>query len=171
MPDDQISAYLWSSTVTPDSYAGGEAAYRAAVLEQYKLYVETADRVSHRRGVANTFFLTANTAILTGLGTFWQAVPDGSRGWLAVPLVVLVVQCLGWYRVVGSYRQLSSAKWRVVAALEERLPASPYWLAEWQALGWGRDPRRYRPLTHLEQWVPLAFGLFYGVGYLLLVLG
>jgi len=33
------------------------------VMDQYKLYVEMADRVSARRSLANTFFLTLNTAI------------------------------------------------------------------------------------------------------------
>lgn len=35
------------------------------ILEQYKLYVEMADKVSERRFNVNTFFLTANSTILT----------------------------------------------------------------------------------------------------------
>jgi len=35
--------------VTPASYAGGSETYLSAILEQYKLYVEMADRVSSRR--------------------------------------------------------------------------------------------------------------------------
>src|SRR5256885_4461010 len=33
-------------------------------LEQYKLYVEMADRISSRRLTANSFFLTINSAII-----------------------------------------------------------------------------------------------------------
>ena len=33
-------------------------------LEQYKLYVEMADRISSRRQNANSFFLSINTAIV-----------------------------------------------------------------------------------------------------------
>ena len=50
----------WNNETTPAQYAGESEKYQAAVLEQYKLYVEMADRVSARRGLANTFLLTLN---------------------------------------------------------------------------------------------------------------
>jgi hypothetical protein len=50
--------------------------------------------------------------------------------------------------------------------MEERLPASPYWAAEWAALGEGRDPARYWPLTHLEQWIPALFAAVYIFGFI-----
>jgi hypothetical protein len=58
----------------------------------------------------------------------------------------------------------------VIGALEERLPAQIYWKAEWVALGEGRDPARYWPLTHVEQWVPLVFATNYAVGFIALLL-
>src|SRR2546426_1964670 len=39
-----------------------------AALEQYKLYVEMADRISARRQTANEFFLSVNTVIVALLG-------------------------------------------------------------------------------------------------------
>ncbi|WIX92470.1 hypothetical protein [Amycolatopsis sp. DG1A-15b] len=45
--------------------------------------------------------------------------------------------------------------------LEEQLPASPYWRAELQALGEGKDKVLYWPLTHLEQWLPVIFAVVY----------
>ena len=71
--------------------------------------------------------------------------------------------------IVRSYRQLNAGKYMVVGLLEERLPASPYWKAEWQALGEGKDLRRYLPLTHVEQWVPLIFAAVYVAAFVLLV--
>ena len=52
-------------------------------LELYKLAVEMADRVSARRALANTFFLTVNTglaALLGGKSLRWYvaAAPSGS---------------------------------------------------------------------------------------------
>lgn len=38
------------------------------VLEQYKLAVEMADRVSARRGNANLFYLSVQTTLLTAAG-------------------------------------------------------------------------------------------------------
>jgi hypothetical protein len=138
-------------------------------MDQYKLYVEMADRVSARRSLANTYFLTLNTAIFTAIGIFWQHPPKASP-WLGIfPLAVLVLQCLAWFWIIRSYRQLNAAKWAVVGAFERRLPTSPWWSAEWRALGKGEDPSRYWPLTHLEQWVPFLFGIAYIGGFFALV--
>jgi hypothetical protein len=38
-------------------------------FELYKLAVEMADRISARRGIANSFFLTVNTGVVAILGT------------------------------------------------------------------------------------------------------
>ncbi|PZG02056.1 hypothetical protein C1I99_04260 [Micromonospora deserti] len=135
--------------------------YQAALLDQYKLYVEMADRISARRGLMNTFFLTLNTVIVTAFGAFWKDPPTAPVWYLTAPAVVLLMQCAAWFWLLRSYRQLNSAKYIVIGALEERLPASPYWRAEWKALGEGKDPSRYWPLTHLEQWVPVSFALVY----------
>src|SRR4051794_1229045 len=133
-------------------------------MEQYKVYVEMADRASNRRGLANTFFLTLNTAIFTVIGVAAARPPDISPWLLALPLVVALGECGAWWWLVRSYRQLNTAKFQVIAVLEERLPASPY-RAEWVALGEGEDWRRYLPLTHLEQWIPVLFALVYVAGF------
>ena len=139
--------------------------YESAVLEQYRLYVEMADRVSARRGLANSFFLTLNTGIFTLIAAFGKPPPEGTGWWLAIPLVAILGQWFAWFYLVRSYRLLNSAKYQVVGALEERLPASPFWGAEWWALGEGKDRARYWPLSHIEQWVPILFGLAYTSGF------
>lgn len=146
-----------------------EGGYSTALLEQYKLYVEMADRVSQRRALANTFFLSLNTAVLTLFGVYWSNEPAGEPWWLLIPLVALLGQCFAWFYVVRSYRLLNSAKYEVVGAMEERLPASPYWRAEWWVLGEGEDPRRYWPLSHIEQWIPSLFALTYVGSFIALV--
>ncbi|MEW2805656.1 hypothetical protein AB0929_00760 [Streptomyces massasporeus] len=83
---------------------------------------------------------------------------------LLTGLVILWAQCAAWYVMVRSYRQLNFAKWAVIGALEERLPAFAYSRAEWKASREGRDWRKYLPLTHVEQWVPVIFALSYLVG-------
>ena len=162
----RIRDRLWNTAVVPASYEGAAEKYQAAILEQYKLYVEMADRVSQRRGLTNTFFLTLNSAIFTVIGVFWQKPPSGSGWLLAFPLVIALGQCTAWWWLVRSYRLLNGAKFKVIGALEERLPATPYLRAEWNALGEGKDWRKYLPLTHLEQWVPVLFGLVYLVGFI-----
>ena len=80
--DSELSRRLFND---PSETAGperGDISYDAAVLEQYKLYVEMADRISARRGLTNTFFLTLNTTVVglvAAVGTFPPAVQR--RGW------------------------------------------------------------------------------------------
>ncbi|WP_228838562.1 RipA family octameric membrane protein [Nocardia amamiensis] len=145
-------------------------AYDSAVLEQYRLYVEMADRISARRGLTNSFFVTLNTGIFTLVAAFGKTPPSNKEQWLAIPLVAILGQCFAWFYLVRSYRLLNSAKYQVIGVLEERLPASPFWRAEWWALGEGKDRSRYWPLTHIEQWIPILFGLAYISGYLAMVL-
>lgn len=166
-------------TSAPDAADVGDSLWNAdadatrsdiqLVMDQYKLYVEMADRVSARRSLANTFFLTLNTAIFTAIGVFWKDPPRASP-WLGIfPVAVLVLQCLVWFWIIRSYRQLNAGKWAVVGAFERRLPTSPWWSAEWAALGKGEDPSRYWPLSHVEQWVPFLFAIAYIGGFLALV--
>jgi hypothetical protein len=161
---------LWNAGITAASFQGADEKYQAAILEQYKLYVEIADRVSARRALANTFFLTLNTTVFTTIAVFWKDRPQASVWLLSFPLIVLLGQCLGWFWLIRSYRQLNTGKWAVVGALEERLPASPYWRAEWRALGQGKDPSKYWPLTHLEQWIPVLFAACYLGGFFAVLL-
>jgi hypothetical protein len=170
---DEVAESLWNDEATICGYYAEDAGYQAAVLEQYKLYVEMTDRVSARRGLANTFFLTLHSAVLTLLAVFWRDRPGGVSGWLLLPPLALTLGlCLAWFWLLRSYRQLNSGKFAVIGALEQRLPASPWWNGEWKALrGEQRDRSTYWALTHLEIWVPLLFGLAYGFGFVVLVIG
>jgi hypothetical protein len=167
---EEVRADLWTASVTPGTYAGDGDKYQEAILEQYKLYVEMADRISARRAAANAFFLTLNTAAFTAIGFFWENRPHLSAAYLVAPLLLLLALCLAWFWLVRSYRQLNSGKYAVIGALEEKLPASPYWRAEWAALGQGKDKARYWPITHLEEWIPAAFALIYVGGFLVAVI-
>lgn len=121
--DRKIRDRLWNADVDAKNYEGTNEKYRTAILEQYKLYVEMADRISNRRGLTNTFFLTLNTVVFTIIGVFWKDRPAVSP-WFLMPLLVIALgQCATWWWIVHSYRQLNSAKYKVIGALEERLPA------------------------------------------------
>jgi hypothetical protein len=163
-----ITMNLWNPALSTADLESPET--RAEILEQYKVYVEMADRVSARRSLANAFFLTLNTAVFAAVGALLGRHPEHHAGLLAFPSVALIVQCAAWYYTLRSYQQLNRAKYRVIGAMEERLPASPYWRAEWSELGEGRDKSTYWPLTHVELWIPALFGVFYAAGYLTLLI-
>lgn len=169
---DEIRESLWNDNITADCYEGAGEKHQAAIMDQYRLYVEMADRVSARRGLTNTFFLTLNSLIFTLIGVFWKDKPGVvSDEALVLLLVVALAQCAAWWMIVRSYRQLNSGKYEVVGLLEERLPASPYWSAEWAALGEGKSAKSYLPLSHVEQWVPVIFAVAFLLGFALAVAG
>ena len=162
----KIRSTLWNDLedIEPSSMT-----YSTALMEQYKLYVELADRVSQRRGVANSFFLLVNSTAVVILGSLGVSLDQMSSWFLGFTTVVLILICGAWFYIVKSHSQLNSGKWKVVGVMEERLPASPWSRAEWNALGEGRDRSLYWPLTHIEKWVPLVFILLY-IGMLTIAL-
>ena len=149
---DLFGGKLFTKFPSDQQYADNEK-YQAHLLDQYKLYVEMADRVSARRQTANSYFLSINTALLGFAGYVTTKGADDQVWMLGVVGIVLSYL---WYRIIVSYRDLSSAKFKVVHEIEKRLPISPY-DAEWEAMGRGKDPSLYRPLTHVEKGVPWVF--------------
>ena len=136
-------------------YSNPEA-HQAHLLEQYKIYVELADKISERRQSANSYFLTVNSALLAFVG--YVTTKDTSDYLWLLGIAGMTLSYL-WYRLVRSYRGLNTAKFLVIHAIEKRLPLSPY-DAEWKMLGEGRNPKLYKPLTHIEAGVPwMFFGL------------
>jgi hypothetical protein len=165
----EVNEALWNDSFATESDGASES-YNLLILEQYKLYVEMTDRLGSRRGVSNSFFITLNTGVLALIGTVARSSGHENALVLLGPLCGLIAECVAWYWTVESYRRLSAAKFLVIGALEERLPASPWWNAEWKALAEGRDRSVYRPITHLEQVTPLIFAVAYIFLYLVLTL-
>ena len=127
--------------------------YQAHLFEQYKLYVEMADRISSRRQTANSYFLSINTALLGFVG-YINTKDTGTFLWLVAAAGITLSYL--WYRLIRSYRDLNTAKFNVVHEIEKRLPLSPY-DAEWEAMGRGTNPKLYKPFTHIETGVPWVF--------------
>lgn len=130
------------------------------LFEQYKLYVEMADRISARRMLANSFFVGVHTALITAFTVLLKEKVLLPTFVGLAPFLAVILLCFVWWRVVHSYRQLNSGKFKVVHALEQMLPVAPY-DAEWISLGEGKNRKLYLPLTHIENWVPVCFGVLY----------
>lgn len=166
---DTIIDGLWNPSVTPEKYGINEQ-YTEHVFEQYKIFVEMADRISSRRNLANTFFLTLHTLIISAASFLYEKGPTVSNPWLNIfPLIAVLALCYVWYRLILSYRQLNSAKYKVIGEYERLLPSSPYWSAEWKALGEGKNLQLYRPLTDVESWVPIIFAVLYVIGVITII--
>jgi hypothetical protein len=128
-------------------------------LDIYRMAVEMADRISARRAIASSFFLTAQSTLVA------LVAATSSKHWaLAVPGLVLAAT---WWLLLRSYRHLNTAKFQVIQSMEKRLPAAPF-QDEWDSLkaaGNGkRFHQRYVELGLLERVVPLLFaGIFIAI--------
>lgn len=152
---------LWTKDVTEDSYPSKELFY-AHIFEQYKTCIEMADRISSRRNATNTFFLSLHSFLIGAAGFLYEKGPVANNIWVNVFLLFgALVLCYGWYRLINLYRQLNTAKFKVIGEYEKVLPTSPFWNAEWAALGFGMDPKLYRSLSDVERWVPMLFSFLY----------
>ena len=104
--------------------------YPDHLIEQYKLYVEMADRVSQRRDQSNRFYVTivsALAAIVVVIARF--GVPeDGALLEVAFLIIGLFGIALSgvWFMNIRSYRMLNSAKFQIINKIEEQLPFAGY---------------------------------------------
>ena len=149
------------TNISPDNYG---KQYSEHVIEIYKLYVEMADRISTRRQAANSFFLTINSAIVALVG-YVNTIAESDKGtalfYTLVAFAGMILSYL-WYRLVLSYKQLNSGKFKVIHAIEKMLPICPY-DAEWRVLGRGKDPHLYKRFTHIEIVVPWVFFFLHAI--------
>jgi len=140
--------------VPPDKYGDH---YAHHLLEQYKLYVESAHAVSERRTSANNYLLTVNAFLVTLYGLASPVTP-GYAWRFAIPVAGLLVSA-SWFVLVRSYRSLNTGKFTVIHELEQYLPAALF-DHEWTVIDRGRG-KAYKPLTNVEQWIPAVFGALY----------
>ncbi len=165
MTEKKLSDYLWNALPKKDQHL------ECILFEQYKLYVEMADRISSRRDTANAFFLTLNSLVLgSSAGIISKGILFEPKWLLVFPFLVLCLQLYFWRRLIISYKQLNGAKFQIIGELEKRLPASPYGQAEWvYLLKGGKDRNVYWPLTHLESKIPWIFLIGYVIALIALI--
>lgn len=118
------------------------------VLEQYKLAVEMADRISRRRYQANRFFVSIVSALTVLNGS---SLID--KAWHTAAVAGAIVSlCFLWRRLLITYRALNSAKFKVIHEMEKELPFAMFA----QEQQYYKQPG-YVSLTATEQSVPLLF--------------
>lgn len=133
------------------------------MVDLYKLAVEMADRVSARRGQANQFYLTLQSALL-GVPAIFGSFGDEEFDPLRAMLLAIIgaITSITWWLQLRSYRDLNRAKFDVINRIEQdHLPLQPF-NDEWMSLKKDPLPKwrgRYAELGTVERVVPVAFFL------------
>ena len=133
--------------------------FRSDLVEQYKLYVQSAENVSARRVASNRYLLTLNAALVALYGL--QSANFGQGYWtLLLPVMGIPVSLL-WYLIINSHADLNRIKFKVIHELEQHLPTEMY-KHEWRLAEEGRG-KTYRAVTTIERWMPILFAVLHVV--------
>ena len=148
---------------TGEDYAGS---FKADLLEQYKLYVQSAENVSARRVQSSRYLLTLNAALVALYG--FQSAGFGQSYWaLVVPVVGIAVSLL-WCLIIKSHADLNRVKFNLIHEFEQHLPAAMY-RYEWRLAEYGNG-KSYRAVTAIEKWIPILFATLHVVLGIFIVL-
>jgi hypothetical protein len=139
--------------------------FQEHLLEQYKVYLEMADRVSSRRLQTNGFFITIFSGLLavitfifnkdTQLSATLQNVLLWGLSLLGIFLSIL------WRQAINSSKILNSGKFKVINAIENILPCPGYY-QEWKIV----KRKGYQRATVIENylaWIFLGFWIIFVV--------
>ena len=136
------------------------------ILRQYEKYIDSAEKVSDRRQTANNFFLSLNSILLTFTGflttfsfEFWHTI-------LAFAGVCISIL---WFLTITSFRNLNSGKFKVIYAIEKRLPLRLF-DEEWRHLGRGNKIQKYIKISLVEQGIPIIFFFLYLLVIILMII-
>ncbi len=130
------------------------------LLEQYKLYVEMADKISERRMQTNKFYISILSALLALLSILISKDSFNQTLTFAIVSLLGITLSILWYINIKSYRQLNSGKFKIIHEMEQNLPF-PCYDREWQILGEGKEKNKYLQLTRVEKYIPLILSIPY----------
>ena len=151
--DKEVARVQQAIAYQSDGYG---AKFQEHLLEQYKVYVEMADRVSSRRLQTNIFFITIFSGLLVVIAfTFNQENQlSESLQYLLSWSVALsgVFLSIFWRQAIESSKILNSGKYKVINAIESMLPC-PGYSEEWDIV----KQKGYKRATGIENWLALIF--------------
>ncbi len=132
--------------------------YKGHLFEQYKILVDSAEKTSDRRNIANNFYLGLNTALITFVGITTKV---SELSWFKpIIYVVGIFLSVTFWFLINSYKQLNSGKYKVIHKIENHLPLNMF-KHEWKVLGEGKDKKLYFPFSHIERCIPIIIGITY----------
>ena len=153
--------------ITEEEYG---SLYKTHLFEQYRLYIESTEKISDRRQNANNYFIAINTALITLLGLSFQIRISENIQLIRVVLTLVgIIICTIFWFLLRSYKQLNTGKFKVIHEIEQRLPLFLYGY-EWEILEEGKNKKVYYPFSHIELFIPWVFGCLYFILGIIFVL-
>lgn len=142
-----------------------------ALLEQYKLFLQTSEDLVNRRQNVNSFYISISSAIVAIMG-FLFAMDLGRMSELIIGFafcIVGIILSISWSKSLACYGNLNSSKMKIISSIEKQLPLSLF-DAEWAALSDKLNKKKYVSFTESEQTIPRLFGLLYCIVIVFIVI-
>lgn len=88
---------------------------RNELFQQYRMFVDSAEKISERRNHLNTFFIALHSLFISGLSLFKSDLFS-----YIIPICVFgcVLAFLWWY-MLCNYRALNKAKFTIIQEIEK----------------------------------------------------
>lgn len=136
--------------LSADQYSGP---FTDHLLEQYKLFVNSAENVSLRRITSNRYLLAISAGLVALYGAQAATLDDGY--WMLLfPIIGVASACL-WIQIINSHSRLNQIKFELIHELEQHLPAILF-EEEWSRIKRGQGPT-YKEVTTIERAIPFTF--------------
>ena len=132
--------------------AYGES-FTTHLLEQYKLYVNSADNVSLRRVTSNRYLLAISAALVALYGA--QSTAWGHDYWMVLIPAIGIASAWFWIQIIDSHSALNATKFKIIHEFEQHLPATPF-KSEWIDVQ-SATSAKYKEVTKIERAIPLTF--------------
>ncbi len=135
-------------------------------LKIYELYLNGIEKVSDRRGRAINHFITINSVILLGIGFLikhlagYEYVDVLLSGLLFVGFCL----CILFYRIVDSYQEMNSIKFKILHKIEKGFLSIQPYIDEHNLL----TKRKKSRFSDNEKYIFELFGFIYLLGIIFL---
>lgn len=152
---------LFNSFSNDSAYFDKKEFYQNHLLEQYKIYLELTDRISARRNLASVFFSSLNTSFIAIIGFSFEKITLINPPYLIIfPVMGFIGLNIIWYILIGYYKSLNSARFKVIDMMEKKLVVTPH-QEDWKILKGGKELRTHKSLSKIERIVPFVFIYLY----------
>ncbi len=90
-----------------------------ALLEQYKIAINSAEKISDRRATANNFFIALNS-VLFSLNNI-DKLKSFDDFFSTILLCFSILICLVWIRLLKHYKEMNGVKFEIINSIEQKL--------------------------------------------------
>jgi uncharacterized membrane protein YedE/YeeE len=131
------------------------------ILEQYKLFVDSSNRVSEQRSRTNNFFVSVNVALLAIFPVLFEKMDTREQMLFGITIgAVGIFMNVIWFLAIRAHKALNSAKFKILHEMEDSLPYQPFQM-EWKVLKSRKWVNKHFTLTAVEVYIPVAFALIH----------